>query len=87
MLDRFAVAVRDFGRGWGLLSKRGAEIAREQHERDMDSWGVDLDSEVAAARKERTPMRLADLAKQVAADARGQVPSQGRRINHNHGAR
>lgn len=87
LLDRFAVAVRDFGRGWGLLSKRGAEIAREQHERDMDSWGVDLDSEVAAARKERTPMRLADLAKQVAADARGQVPSQGRRINHNHGAR
>lgn len=86
LLDRFAVAVRDFGRGWGLLSTRGAEIAREQHERGMDDWGVDLDTDAAearaVAREERTPMRLAELAKECAAAAGTWEPSRGRRIDH-----
>ena len=89
LLDRFAVAVRGFGLGWGLLSERGAEIAREQHELDMDDWGADLDDEVRDAKDvamdERSPMRLADLAKQAAADARGQV--SGKEKNISHGAR
>lgn len=82
MLDRFAVAVRDFGRGWGLLSERGAEIAREQHERDMDDWGIDIDDELRESRDERSPMRLADLARQCAEAAGVQEPPRGRAVDH-----
>lgn len=82
LLDRFAVAVRDFGRGWGLLSERGAEIAREQRERDMDDWGIDLDDELRESHDERSPMRLADFARQCAEAVGVQEPRRGEAVDH-----
>lgn len=35
MRQRFIEAVRGFGRGWGLLSKKGEELAREDARRPV----------------------------------------------------
>lgn len=57
-----------------------AERARAVFSRD--DWGIDLDAEVREAKEERAPMRLAEVAKQVAAASRGQGPGVGRNQVH-----
>lgn len=69
------------------IRSRIAEIAeRVRAVFNRDDWGIDLDDEGREAKDvagdERSPMRLAEAARQAAEASRGQAPAKGTNIGH-----